>query len=77
MYEYLADANSMLNNISKLQFQQILKHPHIVSIGTSNLSKIYTYKTIDKNRHTHFYLIKTCTYFIYIYILHQKTATAF
>ena len=52
MYEYLADANSMLNNILKLQFQQILKHPHIVSIGTSNLSKIYTYKTIDKNRHT-------------------------
>ena len=57
MYEYLADANSMLNNILKLQFQQILKHPQTMSVETPNLSKTYTYKVIRKMRQSHFYVL--------------------
>ena len=57
IYTYLANANSMLNNTSKLQFQQILKHPQIMSVGIPNLSKTYTYKIIYKNRHTRFYVV--------------------
>jgi hypothetical protein len=51
------NANSMLDNISKFQFQEILKHPQIMSIGTPKLSKTYTYKVIDKIRHTFFYVL--------------------
>jgi hypothetical protein len=67
----------MLNNISKLQIQQILKHPQIASVRTPKLAKTYTYKVIVKSRHTQFYVLETREYFIYIYILHQKIVTAF
>ncbi len=53
----LGNANSMLNNISKLQFQHIVKHPQIASVGILNLSKTYTYKIICKNRQTYFYVL--------------------
>ena len=77
MYEYLADANSMLNNILKLQFQQIVKHPHIMSVWIPNFSKTYIYKTIVKSCRACFYVLKTGRCFICIHTLHQKTATAF
>ena len=53
----LVNANSMLTYISKLQFQQIVKHPKMASVGTQNLLKIYTYKVTDKTRQTRFGVI--------------------
>ena len=53
----LANANSMLNNISKLQFQQMVKHPQIMSVGIPNLLNTYTYKVIVKSCHTYFYVL--------------------
>jgi hypothetical protein len=76
-FAYFASANCMLRNISNLQFQQIVKHPQIMSVETSNLSKTYTYKFFVKNRQTYFYVLQTCRSFNYIYILYQKIVTAF
>ena len=57
MHTYLAHANPMLNNISKLQIQQIVKHPQVASVGTPKLAKTYTYKVIVKSHHTQFYVL--------------------
>ncbi len=60
MYTNLANANPVLNNISKLQIQQILKHPQIASVRTPKLTETYTYKVIVKSCHTHFYVLQNC-----------------
>ena len=77
VYADLANATSMLNNISKLQFQQIVEHPQITPFRIQNLSKTYTYNIIVENCQTQFYVLQTCRYFVCIYISHQKIVTAF
>ena len=57
VYADLANATSMLNNISKLQFQQIVKHPQIAVVVPPNLLKIYTYKIIGKMCSAYFYVL--------------------
>ena len=73
----LVNSNSMLNNISNLQFQQILKHPQFPSVGIPNLSKTYTHKAIVKMHHIDLHVLQTFTEFICIHYLHHIIATAF
>ena len=76
-FAYFASANSMLRNISNLQFQQIVKHPQIASVGIQNLSKTYTYKLLIKILQPYFEVLQSCRCFKCIYIFHQKFVTAF